>query len=702
MTVPVKVAGPTLRKGVSPYAESCFLPVANGTHFNGNGGSTQTSLITGTRVRATRKLLRVIAPGGTDVLQIEWANTWTTVIPQSGDATCEISNANAVKCRMAIEYPAGQPRQISGSTTYSAATAYAINDQVVYSSLKYVCIAAGTGQTPSTSPLYWRLVRTYAVTWDGQSSSDGTVTFAAGEYKRSRPVQLLEKVRAGDKIAVLGAFDSGSSGNYIPYAGANGACNTAPFVDWVIDYATDIASTTTIVENGVTTETNGNTTTANSTTASAWMKIPYATAITGIIPVKRCIALFGDSLIQGSGGDIRDGEPAGIFVRSLDGVNWWRIAQGGNRAGCYVPGNAPWQASVLSRCTAVLTNMAMNDINANLTFAQTQSAMQQMWNFLKQAGIPAWGGYLTPISASSDSWATTTNQTRWTNSGAVNTTQNPNDDATYLTSIYGLTAMWLSQDGASMFAGDATVKVGQVGHPLEGLLDWRGLMADPATSWKWSAGYTSDGAHPTSVAAVVQAAYLAAQMEPLVMGRQIAPQVPPFFSPHGEPPIQSLPRSLVSDNSSSEAAAGTFVSVVAVSPGRFYYGFRIAAGSATAASRNWTVLSGADPAKLKVIQSGSFTPVASAVQDTAFTGTPVWIPAGQVIAVALTVPITTANVYLGSNAVFANMNKQALGFVTAGKSTDTSALTGTKSIFNATSGAGAFAPHVFRLWVEVY
>jgi hypothetical protein len=398
---------------------------------------------------------------------------------------------------------------------------------------------------------------------------------------------------------------------------------------------------------------------------------------------------------------VRDGEPAGIFPRSVDGHTWWRIAQGGNRAGCYVSGNAPWQMRVVARCTSVVTNLGMNDINANLTTAQVQAAMQTLWHQLDAAcGGRVWAGYPTPISASSDAWATTANQSRFTNGGVINTTQNPTDDASYLTSVYGLVSMWLSQDGGVMTTPDGTsVKVGQVNHPLEGLLDWRGLIADPATSWKWNPGYTSDGAHPNPAAVAVQVAYTAAQMEPVLMSRKTSDQAYPRYNPQGEPPIQAFARAMVTGTNGAPPA-GSYATSIGVSPGRSYYGFRACSGAATPTTRAWTLLAGADPAKLKVIASGSTTPAASSIIDVAIGG-PLWIPAGQVVYLVMTVP-NTAGVFAGNTVTAAKLNQQGLGFVTGGKSTDTVALTGTKSMFNATAGTGTFAPDLFRMWAELY
>lgn len=754
MTTPIQFAGPVnlpadpataLQASTRQYVDAqakTFLPVANGTHFNGNGGATASAGLIQTRCRQTRKLLRVIA-GGASTLQVEWANIWTSNTPQGGNASCEIAGQQAVTCRMTVEYPAGNPRQVSGSTAYSATTAYALLDQVTSGGSSWVCIQAGTGQTPAAGSAYWRQVNRYTVNWDGQTDTSGTVVFNAGDYRKSQPVPLSEFTRQGDCIAVLGAFDTGSATGYLPYAGNAGACNTAPFVDWVLDSTSTglPAVGSALCDTGVTTQTNGNTTTANSTTASSWMKIPYATAITGNIPVKRCVALFGDSLVQGTGGDIRDGEPCGIFPRSLDGISWWRIAQGGNRAGCYVPGNAPWQMSVVARCSGVLTNLAMNDINANLTVAQVKSAMQTLWTVLGATGTPVYGGYLTPLSASSDAWATLANQSRFTNSGLVNSTQNPTDDASYLTSVYGQIAMWLSQSGASITTPDgSTVKVGQRGHPLDGLVDWRALIADPQTSWKWNVGYTTDGAHPIASAAVVQAAYTAQQLEPVIQGRQMMPIGWPTFRPVGEPPLQSMPRTLgvsaspAFPGNPTNSPAGSLWAVLDVSPGRYYYGWRFATGafSGTAPARTWTILAGADPAKLGVVATGTTfnwragdpasttavsvtggtAPPVNALCDTALPGGPIWIPAGYAVVLVMTYPAgspaaNTAALFVGATAGINYQGRTGLGFCLAGFSGDTAAISAQAStlfenINTVTPGTGAVVPWRFRTWTEMY
>lgn len=683
----------TTRSYVDATADT-YLPVANGTHFNGNGGSTSTALPQG-RLFETRKLLRVIT-GGADKLQVEWANIWTSNTPQAADATCEMAGPNSVTVRMGIEYPAGMMRMTSGSSAWNSATAYAINDQVTSGGSSWIAVAASTNSTPSGSNANWRLVRRYLVRWKSDDGA-GTISFAAGDYKQSLPLQLTDKLLAGDMIAVLGSFDTGNTSNRVPHAGANGACNTAPFVDWVVTSTSAMAAAgSALADTGVTTQTNSNATTSNSTDFTAWTKISYATAITGNNPDKKCIALFGDSLIQGTGGDIRDGEPAGIFVRALDSTTWWRIAQGGNQASCYTLSNAPWQLGVVSRCSAVICNLGVNDIQAANNFATTQAKMLRVWKALAAQGIPVYTGPPAPISLSSDSWATTTNQSRWTTGGA---SAFPGDDATYLTSVYGQMAMWITQDGAVDALTSA--KLGQANHPITGLLEWRSVMADSQTSWKWVAGYTSDGAHPKASTVAVQAPYLASQVGVLLSAGRLTPSFSVGHNPIGTSPIQVSDRSLVSTDL-SPALNGSFMSVIGISPGRPFIGMWMMRGSmADASTRSWSFMIGKDAAKMKVVDSAAWGSNTSpdTMVPIAFASS-IYVPAGYLMALQVVSDTTaTASMWRGFNAPIAALNQPASNFLLAGTCADTTALS-VNTIVSLYSGV-KYTVGVFRAWAEM-
>lgn len=71
------------------------------------------------------------------------------------------------------------PAGLNWLGTYNALTAYAIDDAVFYNGTSYVCIQAGTGQTPDSSPAYWDVLAQKGA--DGAGSGD----MAAANYDPS-------------------------------------------------------------------------------------------------------------------------------------------------------------------------------------------------------------------------------------------------------------------------------------------------------------------------------------------------------------------------------------------------------------------------------------------------------------------------------------------------------------------------------------
>lgn len=674
------------------------LPVANGTHFNGNGGAGVEGLVQA-RCRQTRKLLRVI-DGGSTRLRLEWANIYTTVMPKAGDATCENPGPNNVAVRMSVEVPAGVPRVTNGSVEWSSSTSYVPGDQLTYNGTTYVVVRAVSGVAPGSDTSY-RRVRRYPVLWDG-SDANGTITFAPGDYKTSRDVQLDEPLRYGDKIAVYGAFDSGSTTGRIPYAGANGAAKHGEFTDWVIDSTSGMPSYgQSIVDTGLTTQANGNTTTANEPNASQWMKLPYATAITGDAPAgEPCIALFGDSIMAGYY-DYRDGEPCGALVRALDGARWWRIAQGGNRAGAYVGANAPWQMSVVKRCTAVVTDMGLNDMQDGQSAQVVRRRMETLWRTLGAQGPPVYATLLTPISTSTDSWTTVGNQGQYTGGGTINTTQFPGGSTAYASSVWGSVQQWLSHEGAPVVTTNGrTVLAGEHEHPLAGIIDDRSMLADVSTGWRWNAGFTTDGAHPTPTAAVMQGAYMGPDMDDVLTGAHRTVRLK-SFDPAGRGPVVPFERS-VANTESQYITSGSVMSVLDVSPGRYFYGMRAYCGSKTDGSRAWSLLVGMDPARMRVWASGSTTPSGGRV-DTALPNGPLWIPRGYLVAVQLATP--AANALIGGFPTNAAIHISGLSCTLAAHVPgDTSALTvgSVVSLADSSVGGTKYTAARFRAYAELY
>src|SRR5690606_210646 len=419
--------------------------------------------------------------------------------------------------------------------------------------------------------------------------------------------------------------------------------------------------------------------------------IPWATAVNGTYDGEHCVAVFGDSLLLGGNDDVDAGEFPGALVRALDGIPYWRVSQGGNKTSCYAPGNAPWQMSAIRRCSAVLTDMGINDVQYGLSGGTLRANMQRTWKYLSQQGVPVFQFLFTPISSSSDGWASLAGQGQWPVGGS---SQFPGGATPYADTAYGSTQLWLSQNGASMLNGlGKTVQAGEKGHPLTGIIDDRALMTDPETGWKWLPGYTADGAHPNGLACTVQSQYLRAALYEHVLTRQY-----PGWDPIGETPVHSVPRVAAKDL--SPANSGSLVTVLGSSDGRYVYGVRWMDGSAAAGTRHWAAFVGLDPSNLKLLGSGSYTSSPNTMHAEFMPGYPVWIPRGYLVVLVLTTP--AANAYVGANTANAQMNKTSFNYVLAGTSTRTgSAMTGPLNLRDATASSTRFAAHPFRVWAEL-
>lgn len=84
---------------------------------------------------------------------------------------------------------------------YASGTAYVVDDIVVYSDESYICIQAGTGQTPSSATAYW--TKMAAKGTNGTNGTDvGTVLTTQGDilYRDGSGLQRLAKGTAGQAL----------------------------------------------------------------------------------------------------------------------------------------------------------------------------------------------------------------------------------------------------------------------------------------------------------------------------------------------------------------------------------------------------------------------------------------------------------------------------------------------------------------------
>jgi lysophospholipase L1-like esterase len=159
-----------------------------------------------------------------------------------------------------------------------------------------------------------------------------------------------------------------------------------------------------------------------------------------------------------------------------------------------------YRLNLINGCTDVITNMGVNDLVAAASVATVEQNMSTLWQNLSKFGARVWQTTITPKTSSTDTWATTGNQTAFANNSNRTTV---ND--------------WI-RAGAPLNASLAPVAIGTAGallagssgHPLTGYFETADQVETARNSGIWKVGsvYTTDGngLHPSSTGAAAMAA----------------------------------------------------------------------------------------------------------------------------------------------------------------------------------------------------
>lgn len=454
-------------RGSVENAGHFLAPVASrSTVIMGTDGTSGTGTAVQTYARTGRTVHRVI--GGASAITLEYLNWYTQ--PNSPG---EVDNPNSVTLRASVEYPAGKPRQISGSTAWNSGTTYAALDQVTYSGSSYVALTTTTPATAPTSALgtEWQLVTRYTVNFTGQDVNR-IVTVAAGASVQSLPVSM--SVVDGQYMAVTTTVSTGLSTNYFSgdYVGTGS-------MDFAQNYASSAPTVGTVdmVDIGVTTQTN----------MSTGSRIPSPSAIWGNTRDPSYVALVGDSLVMGYLDTEVDSDKQGLAVRGMQYEDrlYRKVSQGGDRMMYWTATNAAKRLALVENATAVFCDLGSNDIANSRTLAQLQADAQTAWTQMGRSGARVYQMTILPKTTSTDSWATKGNQTPVAPafaSGGVKDTYNT----------------WL-RAGASLTINGKALVAGQSGHPLTGLVDISSAVEDTTDTHYWkSPSWTTDGGHPTA------------------------------------------------------------------------------------------------------------------------------------------------------------------------------------------------------------
>jgi hypothetical protein len=201
------------------------------------------------------------------------------------------------------------------------------------------------------------------------------------------------------------------------------------------------------------------------------------------------LALVGDSITEAQTDDYQvDPTHSGYGVRGAvaAGVPYINYARGGDKATLMTEARRAYWFEAVETCTRALCAYAINDLAGARTLAQLQADNISLWTYLNGQGLTVRQTTCTPYTTSTDSFATTANQTAVMVNGETNRL---NWNA------------WLRDgapilDGAAALTGSSaagTLRAGDTGHPLDGIVD---TAATVETSGKWDAGTTGDGLHP--------------------------------------------------------------------------------------------------------------------------------------------------------------------------------------------------------------
>ncbi len=184
------------------------------------------------------------------------------------------------------------------------------------------------------------------------------------------------------------------------------------------------------------------------------------------------IGIIGDSKAVGALDTSDNNADVGILARSIGATNGYiNTARTGDTMQAYVGSHAR-RAELMSYVSHILFEYGINDFAAGRTSAQMAANLSAIIGYFPDK--PIWVTTITPKTTSSDSFATTANQT---------VTANENNRSTYNDALRSGTLAGVS---------------GQIA----GIIDIDRIVADPVAAAKWVVGYTVDGTHENTRASI--------------------------------------------------------------------------------------------------------------------------------------------------------------------------------------------------------
>lgn len=239
----------------------------------------------------------------------------------------------------------------------------------------------------------------------------------------------------------------------------------------------------------------------------------FAPSLVTTLPAKPmpCVALLGDSITQGTGDATLDGINTvaglmpgwGLRALSLGGSGRFRprvpatnlSISGESAANVAAPTKNVRRLALLdaSGATHAFVALGTNDLNSAGTVASLQANLITIWGQIARRGVKVYANTLTPLApTSTDSFATVANQTPSASDPNRVTYNNWLRDGAPMTSA--LTAVTTGTTTAG------TIRVGQPGHPLTGVIELADAVESSRDSGKWQVGMvmTASPLHPST------------------------------------------------------------------------------------------------------------------------------------------------------------------------------------------------------------
>ena len=198
------------------------------------------------------------------------------------------------------------------------------------------------------------------------------------------------------------------------------------------------------------------------------------------------VVVMGDSIAYNSA----QGNSFGYLEKGLDGhYGLINTSSPGDRLYWYLAGRRSFSQFADNDATTAIVEYCRNDLGDGRTVAQMQANLLTLWTTRKNAGQRVIQTTITPNTTSTDSWATTGNQTV-ANAGVESNRVSLNNWIRAGAPIVGGTAVAPGTSGATL--------AGQAGHPLYGYWEITDEVETARNSGIWKAGYTTDGLHPNT------------------------------------------------------------------------------------------------------------------------------------------------------------------------------------------------------------